>query len=120
MSLPLLLAPSKLFIPLFSLTIFLKTFVQLPTLLPDPPFFFEAYLFAGNPKASAPDYNPFILLRTRAHLRRIKFFLLSSGLSIKVAIPNFSSKIFLITLPHLKALTNPASFNGASNPKNAE
>jgi hypothetical protein len=26
----------------------------------------------------------------------------------------------LITLPHLKALINPASFNGASFPKNAE
>ena len=120
LSLPLLLAPSKLFIPLFNLIIFFKTFVQLPIPLPAPPFFFVAYLLAGNPNASAPDYKPFIFLRTRAHLRRIKFFLLSSGFSMKVAIPNFSSKIFLITLPHLKALINPASFNGASFPKNAE
>jgi len=120
LSLELLVAPSKLFIPLFNLIIFFKTFVQLPIPLPAPPFFLVAYLLAGNPNASAPDYKLFILLRTRAHLRRIKFFLLSSGFSMKVAIPKFSSKIFLIILPHLKALINPVSYKGASFPKNAE
>jgi len=88
--------------------------------LPAPPFFLVAYLLAGNPNASAPDYKLFILLRTRAHLRRIKFFLLSSGFSMKAAIPNFLSKIFLTILPHLKALINLASYNGASFPINAE
>jgi len=100
--------------------IFFKTFVQLLIPLSAPPFFLLAPLLAGNPKAAAPDYKPFIFLRTRAHLRRIKFFLLSSGVSMKVAIPNLSIKIFLTILLHLKALTKLSSFNGASLPKNAE
>ena len=120
MSLPLYLAPPKLFTPLFSLIILFKTFVQLLIPLPAPPFFLLLPLLAGNPKASAPDYKLLIFLRTLAHLRRIKFFLLSSGVSMKVAIPNFSIKIFFTTLPHLNALTNLSSFNGASFPKNAE
>ena len=120
LSLPLLLAPPKLFTPLFSPITFFKTCVQLLIPLPVPPFFLLTPLLAGNPKASAPDYKLLILLRTRAHLSRIKFFLVSSGLSIKVAIPKFSTKIFLTTLPHLNALTNLSSFNGASFPKNAE
>jgi hypothetical protein len=120
LSLPLLMAPPKLLTPLFSPTIFFKTFDQLLIPLPAPPFFLLTPLLADNPKASAPDYKPLIFLRTRAHLSRIKFFLVSSGLSIKVAIPNLSIKIFLTTLPHLKALTNLSSFNGASFPKNAE
>jgi hypothetical protein len=120
LSLPLLFAPAKLFTPLPSPIIFFKTFVQLLIPLPAPPFFLTSPFLAGNPKASAPDYKPLIFLRTRAHLSLIKFFFVSSGLSMKVAIPNFSNKIFLTTLPHLKALTSLSSFNGASAPKKAE
>jgi len=60
-------------------------------------------LLGLNPKASAPDYKPLILLRTRAHLRRIKFFLLSLGVSIKAETPKILKQIFLTTLAHFNA-----------------
>jgi hypothetical protein len=69
----------------------------------DPSFFLLAPLLGFNPKASAPDYKPLIFLRTRAHLRRIKFFLLSSGVSIKAATPKNLKQIFLTTLVHFNA-----------------
>jgi hypothetical protein len=94
--------------------IFFKTFVQLLIPLSAPPFFLLAPLLAGNPKAAAPDYKPFILLRTRAHLRRIKFFLLSSGVSIKDAIPKNFKQIFLTTLTHLNELIKVWFYSGSS------
>lgn len=116
LSLPLLFAPAKLFTPLPSPIIFFKTFVQLLIPLPAPPFFLTSPFLAGNPKASAPDYKPLIFLRTRAHLRRIKFFLLSSGVSIKEAKPKNLKQIFLTTLAHLNAFIKSWFYIGSSLP----
>jgi hypothetical protein len=115
-----LLSPLKVLTPLFNLLIFLRTFVQFVTLLEVPPFFLLTPALEDNPKASAPDYKPLIFLRTFAHLRRIKFFLLSSGVSINEATPKNLKQINLTTLPHLYYAITFLSFNGASGPANAE
>jgi hypothetical protein len=114
------LLPPKVSTPAFILINFFKTFSQFDMLLESPPFFLEVPLLEGNPNASAPDYKPFIFLRTLAHLRRIRFFLLSSGVSINEATPKNLKQIFLTTLPHLYYAITFLSFNGASGPANAE
>jgi len=115
-----LFAPTKLLTPELILIIFFRTFPQFVTLLEVPPFFLLTPAFEDNPKASAPDYKPLIFLRTFAHLRRIKFFLQSLGVSINEAIPKNLKQINLTTLPHLYCAITFLSFNGASRPANAE
>ena len=115
-----LLPPLKLLTPAFILIIFLRTFAQFDTPLEAPPFFLLVPLLEGNPKASAPAYKPLIFLSTFAHLRRIKFFLLSSGVSMRDATPKNLKQIFLTTLPHLYCAITVLSCNGASGPANTE
>jgi hypothetical protein len=115
-----LFAPPKLLTPAFILIIFFKTFAQFVTPLEAPPFFLLPPLLAVNPKASAPDYKPLIFLSTFAHLRRIKFFLLSSGVSIRDATPKNLKQIFLTTLPHLYCAITFLSYKDPFGPANAD
>ena len=115
-----LFAPPKLLTPTFILIIFFRTFAQFDTVLEVPPFFLLTSLLEVNPKASAPDYKPLIFLSTFAHLRRIKFFLLSSGVSIKLETPKNLKQIFLTTLPHRYCAITFLSFNDPSGPAKTE
>ena len=113
-------APPKPSTPALTLLIFFRTFAQFVTPLEAPPFCLLPPLLADNPKASAPDYKPLIFLSTFAHLRRIIFFLLSSGVSIRDATPKNLKQIFLTTLPHLYCAITFLSCKDPFGPANAD
>jgi hypothetical protein len=113
-------APPKPSTPALTLLIFFRTFAQFVTPLEAPPFCLLPPLLADKPKASAPDYKPLIFLSTFAHLRRIIFFLLSSGVSIRDATPKNLKQIFLTTLPHLYCAITFLSCKDPFGPANAD